>query len=188
MRLFLAINLPEEFKEEILHRCQSIQKRCFKNEQHHLLKWAGKEQLHITQYFLGEIDKELLPTITKALTKTIQSYSTFTLSTEELCWMPVNSPVPKMLWLKFQLHETFTQLSHSLFQSLSAILPVAEKPHDLVIPHVTLIRLKKVKPYSLKLNQPKTHSINVKKIELWQSFLDSKGAKYQPLEAFYLNK
>jgi 2'-5' RNA ligase len=184
MRLFLAISLPEDVKDELERSCAIIQRNCFKEDQHQLLRWTGREQLHITQYFLGNVDEAILPEVKEAIRTSIQTVPPFILSADKICWWPEESTHPKMIWVKFLEDKTFTQLAGSIYNSLSPLLPDLEKSRIPLFPHVTLIRLKKLKPQKQEVPWLKPFEIKVTQIELWRSFLEENGAKYKTIEIF----
>ena len=62
MRLFIAINLPDEIRTQ-LKELQRVLRPLASTA-----KWVAPESIHITLKFLGDIDEQLLPEIGDVLT------------------------------------------------------------------------------------------------------------------------
>src|SRR5690554_7827533 len=60
MRLFLAINIPHEIKNILYQDLINLQKKIS-----HDVKWAKKENWHITLKFIGEVEKRNIDYIKK---------------------------------------------------------------------------------------------------------------------------
>ena len=64
MRIFIAIELPEDIKSKIFHASETLTNKNFFRG-----KFVEKKDLHLTLKFLGEIDEEKIEKIISRLKK-----------------------------------------------------------------------------------------------------------------------
>ena len=89
-RIFVAINLPEEIRRELL----SYERR-WKNLH---IKWTNFYNLHITLEFLGEVNRPELNKILQAVEKTALEIKPFDIKLDKIVLGP-DSAQAKMLWV-----------------------------------------------------------------------------------------
>lgn len=176
MRLFIAVPLPESFKNDLV---------LFREENKHLqkLRWVPRENYHITGYFIGDIEVDRLEALKGALKEASESIMSFTVKFEAYC--PAPSPRnARMIWARFGSCEPFTLLVRSLCESITPFIEKSthfKKP----VPHITLARLKSPLTENLiHQPEPSQKDIPVEQFELWASELLSTGARYSSIEQY----
>ena len=91
MRLFIAVNLPEEIKNNILEARDSLERENAD------AKWAAGENYHITLKFLGEVKEETIPAITGAMAAAAEGFGQFEVSFSGIGGFP-DIIRPKVIW------------------------------------------------------------------------------------------
>lgn len=163
-RIFIAINLPEKIKNNLIE---------YRDKWPELpVRWTKKENLHITLEFLGYLtDEELIELLQK--TKEIASgKESFILRLNKVCYGPTNKKslmAPRMVWV------------------------VGEKVKEFnLTPHITLGRLKtwqwkQMEPEERpEVSEDINLSFEVNSIEVMGSQLKRMGPEYTILESFRL--
>lgn len=184
MRLFVAIDLPRNFKKEIFEISGKVAKEI-------PLRLVAKENLHLTLVFLGERNESQLEQIKKALKSSVEGLSPFTLVLKDLAVFP-NNKRPRGIWFNIggQKEKLFSLFKKIVDGLLKEGVNLEEKDLEFSS-HCTLGRIpEKVKmPGNL---EKKIAWVNlgkeflVEKIILYQGKLSSKGPTYIKLGEFRL--
>lgn len=185
MRLFLSIAIPDALREQIGKQRELIKQTCFTNEQLQPMRWINEMQYHVTQLFIGEVIESRLTELKQNVKDVALATKVFALATDRYEFKPRHNP--RLLWLRFQSDATFAHLMQHLHNALRTAQLTEEKLNDEPIPHLTLIRLKQIKPVDAPLPQPQPFTFNVTHIDLMQSLTKPTGAEYTTLEQFALN-
>lgn len=174
LRLFIAIELPEDIKEELI-KIEGVLKPYISN-----VKWVEKENLHITLRFLGEITEERLKDIEEAVGEIANSYSPFYISLSGI------GTFPYVIWVGIdEGKETLTEIA---YKSEGALIKKGFPPADKAFsPHITLGRLKKSAGKTPK-EDFKPLRFLADSITIMQSTLFSNGPVYNPVRIFPFNK
>ncbi|MFH1643521.1 MAG: RNA 2',3'-cyclic phosphodiesterase [Patescibacteria group bacterium] len=181
-RIFIAINLPEEIKKELL----SIQDQYFEIP----AKWTKPENLHLTLAFLGNRTEEEITKVIEAIKELSKNYAPFSLSLNDLSYGP-DLKNPKMIWRKIELSNELRIIQSNLNQTLlkSIDFELDKKEFN---PHITLARLnvwdfQKINPEERAIQQSNSNlNFNVESIEIMESILKRTGAEYTTLESIKL--
>lgn len=183
MRVFLAIDFPEEIKQTLLQKIDNFR------QSYPEFKWIKKPALHLTIKFIGEVQESTIPEIHNLLKEDLQNINPFTLSTTELGFFP-NPTKARVFYLDLEksgpLHSCFSLINEKL-----ATIGI-EKETRAFHPHITLARIKNRALSYAESNQllcqqiPKLE-INVKEIVLMQSELLPGGARYTAVQRFSLH-
>ncbi len=178
IRLFVGIPLPDAIKHQ-LFSFQTLYTKLYG------IRWVPVENLHITTLFIGKTDIVLLPEIKEKLENVISQTDPFQLQLEQFCYVPTQRP--KMIWATFFKKEEFTHLVELVTGELSSFLSDTIS-HKEPIPHATIARIKKFKNFKAITFDPiiTDDIVTVNECILWQSVLNSEGAKYTILETFSL--
>ena len=176
MRLFLAIELPEEVKR-ILWRLQCDIPGA---------RWVEREQLHLTLSFLGELEE----TATQSLTALLSGIRTpgFEIRFAGTGCFP-NRRQPRVLWIGLEPEPQLNRLAAQIRKAvLSCDIHQEERPFSA---HLTLARLKlpacsEVAAFLDQALKQKLPTVPVREFILFQSRLTPQGAIHTPLKRFQL--
>lgn len=177
MRLFIAINIPEEIKEYIL----TIQKQILDDSPK--IKLVNKQQMHLTLKFLGEVaPSKAKETIAELKRKKFKKFSFYL---DSVGVFPDENHI-RVLWVGFKPEENIISLQKGIDSNLERLF----KKEKGFKPHITLCRVKYIEDKDTFLKKIKNIKIENKKIEvkdfrLIKSTLTSDGPIYEDLEIFY---
>lgn len=175
-RLFVAAPIPEQLKQYLSSQAETYQ--------HEAIRQVPADNLHLTLYFIGNVPEEQLHSIKEVTAHIARQFAPFELQLDSVEPGP-KLRSPRLIWARFAGNEAFTQLSHSLTQSLSHEPPSDRK----VIPHITLARFRKDRPTprGLDVLEPEEPVIlDVNEIAVWHSQLASPHPVYSILQRYPL--
>lgn len=164
MRLFIAIELPPELRQQ-LAQLQFPAKE---------IRWSPEDQLHLTLAFLDEQPPSIVAPLCQALS-TIE-FSPFDLTTQEMGCFKGGA-----LWLGLEANSTLKNLRHKICRAVTQTgIQLENRRYH---PHLTLGRCKSnpapiVEQLQHRLNQQK-FSFNVDRFVLKSSRLNPQGAVHQ---------
>lgn len=180
-RLFIALNIPEEIKDNIIEIRNSVQQS--KN-----FKWEPKEKLHLTLKFIGEVDRSILNPIIDEL-NFIENYSVINCCIFKFDFFFRNKK-PSILWAGLKTDETLLQLVDDLNDRLKKLsIPIEEKKFK---SHLTLLRLKNdpginfVNSFKNFTFEPIIFTAN--SVSVIKSELNPSGSKYFELKNYKLKQ
>ncbi len=180
-RLFLAINLPFDCREELI----SWQK----NSRLSGLNWTAKKNLHITVLFLGQIFEEDVLALENRLNKLLGIDSKINLKFKQLCLAPSENKA-RMIWAEFYSNPAYDDLVNKVYQIVNSfMLKSIFIKRKILRPHITLARFKQ--PVG-KIEWPASKiiscSIKVEELFLMESILTARRPFYRELAKFRLIK
>lgn len=164
-RVFIAINLPEDVKKELVnYQYKWPELPC---------RWTKPDNIHITLEFLGYVsDDELLKVLQNA--KDIASkHESFTVVLNKICYGPPGKIPPRMIW------------AIAAPQSGASLAPLGRGENF----HITLGRIKTWEFKAIdpeerpEINEDINLSFEVNSIELVESQLKRGGPNYTILES-----
>lgn len=176
MRLFIAIELPDEIKRP-LGRLQIDIPGA---------RWVPAEQIHLTLAFLGEVDDDTVKRLTTELAK-IQAPG-FELRFSGTGCFP-DRRRPRVLWVGLEPEPLLSSLASQVRDAVLACgIPQEERPFS---PHITLARLKfpAAREAARFLDQPpdrRLPPVTVREFILFRSSLTPRGAIHTPIRKFPL--
>jgi len=159
-RIFIAINLPEEIKKELIN----YQKKWPELP----VRWTKKENFHITLEFLGYLINEELLKVCEKTRKLVSKHKPFIVTLNKICYAPLiknKNRAPKMIWVIGEKIEEFN-----------------------LIPHITLGRIRTWQFRQIELeerpeiNEEINLSFEVNSIEVMESILKKEGPNYTIIE------
>ena len=175
-RLFVSIPLSKEFREifshyETLYPLKGV-------------RWAVKENLHLTVHFIGEVENHWLPEIQERIRGIANETSVFTLHFSKVMFAPPGK-TKRMVWGVFSNSDIFQPLVDRLSEALNFNAEIVRRS---AIPHITLARIREKHAKKIDLQQPsmKYPDWVIRTLELQESVLTSEGATYRVLCAFPL--
>ncbi len=189
-RVFIAINLPEEIKEE-LSSCREEINKFFSSfgDNFQPIRWTKKENLHITLAFLGYLDDNKIKKVEDILAEISQEASSFLVELSEICYGPKNEKIPRMVWAIGNKSKYFSELKEKLDKELQEKISFHLEKRDF-LPHITLGRIRKWQWKAIKPEErPEVEKnislkFRVKSIELMESHLKRGGPEYTVIKSF----
>jgi len=178
-RIFIAINLPDKIKKTFA--------KYQKNLPDFPIRWAKKENMHLTLVFIGYVKDENIPKICKAVKKACAEHKSFKINLNEICYGPPKKMPPRMIWVKGDQPEELIKLKLDLekylVESEIGFIEDNKKFHT----HITLGRIKawewkRIEPEERPdVNQDLDLNFEVNSIEIMESTLRRTGAQYNTL-------
>jgi len=176
VRLFIAIELVEEIKNEIEDQVKRL-KRMGGN-----IRWVKREAMHLTLKFLGEVNEDRLGAIEKAMDRAVSDFTSFEISVEGCGTFPVGSARPRVLWIGVKEPKILIALQEKLEEEL--LTAGFQKETRAFHPHVTLGRVKGTSALRRIVEEMKSMegyqfgSMEVDRIILFRSRLTPDGPIY----------
>ena len=179
IRLFVALKIPDEVKDEIFSHLESIVKLTD-------FRWEPKEKIHLTLKFIGDVREELLPKIIGEI-DFVKNASSFDCEISKFGFFFHNNE-PKILWSNLDTNESILSLVNELNERLEKFDIAVEKRK--FKGHLTLLRIKKRvdEEFLRKIKEFKFDPIqfNTNHVALIQSYLKPGGAEYKVLKNYEL--
>jgi len=197
-RIFIAVNLPEDIKENLV----SYQKKidglfAFDWDEASGVKpirWTKKENLHITLVFLGYVREEELLDLFRIVKEVASRNKSFEVHLNKICYAPPKKMPPRMVWAIGERSSEFTALRDDLERSLAVSEKVPFVPENRAFsPHITLGRIKlwqwrQIEPEERPdVSEDISLSFRVNSVEIMESRLKRGGAKYTVLKSYPLS-
>jgi 2'-5' RNA ligase len=174
MRTFIAIDLPNEVKKELLGYIQGI------SDGSRDYKWVDAGNLHITMAFLGDIGFDDITGIISAMEKAVSGLSPFPANLGKV------STFPSVIWVGLsEGDEECCSIYSRLKDEMASVgFRLDDKRYH---PHITIARSRiKMNPEmrrGFETNEPPPPmSFNVKGLVLYESRLRPQGPEYIPLQ------
>ncbi len=175
MRLFIAIPLPDEVKDNALLLQDALDKKDF--------RFVKRDNLEMTIAFLGEIDEKKVPDIMKKLEKI--RFNAFNLKTKNIGFFPSIKKV-RVVWIGLEENEEFYRLQHEI----RTVFNFKEK----LMPHITIARARelimdKENNWKKKLSEVTHDEVGflVDRFILYESIPGSNGYEHKELIVFNSN-
>jgi len=179
-RIFIAINLPEDIRRELV----KIQEKFPEA----LGKPTSKDNLHITLVFLGDLTGVELGDVCQIAKEVAKKHEGFSVNLKQIAFGPVKKQPPKFIWALGEESKELADLKQNLENSL--LEKVAFAPEGRVFsPHITLSRIsawawKGIEPEERpEINQEINLPFDVESIEVMESELKRGGPVYTILES-----
>lgn len=176
MRLFIAIELPDDLKKAMGGLQMDISG----------VRWVPEEQIHLTLAFIGEVEDSAVELLNIELAR-------IRLPDFELCFSGTgcfpNRHRPRVLWIGVEPHPHLQALAAGVRRALIACgIPQEERPFSA---HITLGRLKtppsrESDAFLDQLQKRRLATLPVREFILFQSRLTQLGALHIPLRSFPL--
>lgn len=174
IRLFVAIDMPENVKDELAVLCTNVPGA----------RWVPKEQIHLTLRFIGEVDGGFFREIKDALDD-IKGVP-FDFQLRRMGFFPPRG-MPRVLWVGIDPEKETAALRNRIETCLVKMGLEPEKRK--FTPHITLARLhdtpvERLTRYMAGNGMYASDSFRVTEFHLYSSFLTPKGA-YHKVEKTY---
>jgi len=184
MRLFVALDLPEDVRQKLCDLVGSLKKECPS------ARWIRPESMHITLKFIGHVPDEKLDAIAQSLRKVFAA-APVDVAFQALGFFS-NERRPRVLWCGVQASPNLAPLAADIESSLEPIGVARElRPY---VPHLTLARMDPEKVTSESIEKLVNAAIEIKitdfgsaratEFYLYESALKPSGAEYTKLRTF----
>ena len=177
-RIFIAINLPDEIKRELLD--------CKKRWKNLKVRWTKFENIHITLEFLGLIEYKKLRTVLKVTEETVAQLRPFSVSLNKIILGP-DPAQAKMFWATVVVDKSLLNLKDTLNKNLLEEGMELEEKERSFNPHITLARARgnELKGKQTNINLFRL-GFKVESVEVMESRLLPGGARYKTIGSFKL--
>lgn len=186
MRTFLALDLDED----IVDRLSAMQQRLDDGESH--IAWVGRQNLHLTLVFLGDVPDDLLPQVCDIAAAAAGQYQPFGFEIKGITCTPPHGQ-PRMFWANTidpagRLHELQEDLAEGLHG-----LGLRQEERSFKA-HITLARIKQARnPGRLRqaaraLAGEEFGIQHVEQVVVYSSQLTPKGSIYTPIARAVLGR
>jgi RNA 2',3'-cyclic 3'-phosphodiesterase len=186
MRLFVALQIPEQVRETIA----TVRQR-FKTPESHM-KWVSPAKFHVTLKFIGEVAQEKVEHMSEALRR-VRTLRRVEVVFRELGWY-WNAKGFGLFLAMIDPSDPLTMLANSIGRQLEP-LGIAPDIHE-YHPHITLARCKPLEnrmrsaipqdiiSVSNEYKERVFGSLSAETFDLIESKLDRGGSKYTTLDTF----
>ena len=186
MRLFIAINVSEEVRRNLMSVMNELQ-RVWRG-----VRWVRQDGIHLTLKFLGEVDEKRMDAIVKALKVTASNHDPFHAEVEALGRFPERGR-PRVVWSGVKEERgLLKRLAQEVEMSMER--EGFERETREFRPHITLGRVKVPGQDEAGLSFLEEHRMTrfgpceIDRFDLMKSTLLPDGARYEKLGSFLLGK
>lgn len=181
MRLFVAVNLPDDVRRGIWTAAAPLRRADLP------VRWVEPHGIHLTLKFLGEVGESRRTEIVSGLKAAAKGARPFQLPVSGFGVFP-SVERPRVIWVGCEGVPPLELLQHHLEREMERLdFPVEGRPFQ---PHLTLGRAKKEsRPAQFQRLEAMLEELSydsetlVRSVELMESRLGSEGAKYQPVHS-----
>lgn len=179
-RLFVAIPLSGYFRKIF-----AGYQRDYNTEG---IRWTIPENLHITVYFLGNVQERTVPRVMKALEGVLSQIPPLDFEFDKISLAPPGRPA-RMVWAIFQdTGGAYKALVDKVYAALEEFATRDNRSKE-SIPHITLARFKYPSiGKEIKITQPDVEDkvMKISSCDLMESELSRSGPTYSVIETFNL--
>lgn len=180
-RLFIAVNLPSQVRDEIWHTTEGLRGATFP------IRWVRRDGLHLTLKFLGDTSPEVVSSIEDALATVSRGTAPFALELGGFGAFP-DPRRPRVLWLACAPSGELEMLQHDVELAMKELgFPGSGRPFR---PHITFGRARRgTSPRDFagmdrQLDELDYHErVEVNSLDLMESQLARDGARYRVVAA-----
>jgi len=183
MRLFIAIALPESWKQILAEPESKI------GWLGGGVKWVEPRGMHLTLRFLGEVSETDLPALEAAIRSAVEGCPQFQMRIHGTGVFP-NPRKPRVYWAGLEAPQGLMDMQARIEKQMQSL--GFEKEENPFRPHLTLARIKdpmrKERMTDAILNfRLESDPISLTEVLLMQSHLSREGAHYEAIRRFPLS-
>jgi 2'-5' RNA ligase len=184
MRLFIAINIPNEIKENLGRQAADLARRIDATG----IKWVEPELFHLTLRFLGELPEHQVEPLAGQMTVAAKDIRPFSISFDKAgCFPPHGSP--RVLWFGMKEGKEQAETAGKAF----TLIGPQEETERAFQAHLTIARVKD--PRSSRFIRPVLEKwiftppppFEVRSIDLMQSVPSRTGPAYSLVQSVPLH-
>lgn len=180
MRLFVALDIPEDVRRAIRELMQKLEPTCGG------ARWVRAEGMHVTLKFIGEASEEKAAAIRKELSA-VHSTQAAELNFRGVGFFP-NARHPRVFWVGIETSPNLAEMAGEIERCLEKLgIPREDRVFK---PHLTLARFKseeglpKLHEAIQNLGAMKFGGMRTEEFHLYRSTLRRGGAEYTKLETY----
>jgi len=178
-RVYIAINLPENLKEEIV----AVQKKLKKFDWP--VRWTTADNIHLTLRFLGSITDQKIEQAKSIVEQAVNKNKSFFLQIDNFIAFP-NLKMPRVICLNIEENNKLLNLQADIAGPIEE-QGIGESERHPFSGHITIGRVKPISANYRALTQIKFSSqFEVKSVEIMESVLKSEGPVYSVVESYEL--
>jgi len=184
MRLFIGIELSSSVRAGVAGVSNKCRHQIERAAPGAVLRWVDPDNLHITIWFLGEVDDERAAKLKEVLLEPFRT-AAFRVELKGLGAFPPTGS-PRAIWMGVKGHDAPVQVHQELSERLSSL--GFEPERRAYSPHVTLARVKDLRRSDvaavrsiLGRSVASAERLEVPAITLFRSRLSPTGSQYESL-------
>ena len=174
MRLFIAFDIPESVKEQLVSIHDKIKTDA-------KINWVSAKNMHLTLKFLGEVADDKIRDIKKRLSKI--SFEAFEVELSDIGVFPSENYI-RVIWAGFRDDEKMAGLARKIREKLPKFRDDYDFKAHLTIGRVKFAGDKKKLVEELRKIKVKPERFSVKEFKLYKSTLTSSGPVYEEIGVF----
>jgi RNA 2',3'-cyclic 3'-phosphodiesterase len=185
LRLFAAVEIDEPVRIAAADASERLRARLLRKDLHIDARWVAADHLHITIWFIGEVDEARAAVIVSAMQQPFPC-GPFDLHLSGFGAFPPNG-APRVLWLGVRTGQEGLRALHA--ETGARLRPLGfeaeRRPYS---GHVTVARVKDAPRASARMVQEvlagtpaDAGQTRVKAVTLFRSRVSSKGSTYEPI-------
>jgi 2'-5' RNA ligase len=182
-RLFLAINIPKDIKDQLADLLLKLQE----NNKNKPIKWVEPENVHLTLHFLGDTPEEKIKEIDQTLQPIVADFPTLDFQLSDSINAFPNLNLPQVIFLEMkELNDGKTlKMQKQIGEALEDIgFTIDKRPFRL---HLTLGRVKFKTEIDITNFQIHNSEFRIKEIDLMASQLTPSGPIYSVVTNYKLS-
>jgi len=176
MRTFIAIDVTDELKRKTEEVIEKLMRRGFR------ANWVKPENLHLTLFFLGEMQETDVEEMTKKLCDRIRGFPSFSFDVGGINFFR-RGRGPRVIWVAVERNPALQKLYEELKAELLKYGYMKET-EDKFVPHITIARVKHYPEMWEKLIkdvQIEKSTVPVSSFTVYSSKLTPNGPIYTPV-------
>ncbi len=162
-KIYININIVDKIKgrlAKVVEKWQGLP-----------VKWTKEENLHITLFFLGYIDNDVVFDACRKVRKAVENMEIFDLEFEKICLAPDNNN-PQEIRVAGKASENLKTLCETIEKELEIFVA----PKKVFSPHITLGKIRKEKWEELEtkpeISEKASFSVGVESIDIMASHFE----------------
>jgi RNA 2',3'-cyclic 3'-phosphodiesterase len=182
VRLFVAVNLPDSVRRAIEDASAALRQAAPS------VRWLQPDNFHITLKFLGSVADERITAVRAAMEAAAHSPQ-FAMTVRGAGAFP-NFRRPRVYWVGVDDDNSLARLQLEVERTIAPLgFPTEARPFH---PHITIGRVNEVPAPELRAVETASNDFHyeskvlVKSIELMESKLSPKGARYEAIQSVAL--
>ena len=138
-RLFIAIQIPDPVKDRIEQAQAALRRACAGAK----IRWARRDQFHLTLRFMGYVDAARIPELESVLHATCGRFAPLRLRAQGIGFFPPARP-PRVVWVGIDGGEPLRDIQRA---TECAAIPFTSEPAEKAFTgHITLGRVREIRP------------------------------------------